>query len=149
MPRIIVPRTTFSKEESTSAARAIINLGQQILLCRGSAENFTHMPGGHIDLGETPEVALIRELQEEIGISPVSYHLVAEMDHEFIRGYDSVLEKQHSYIYNVKLAPFICELGQFSKEKKLSYEWHWLHQLQEASLQPPEIIPIILKYAVY
>ena len=152
MPRIITPTSRVlhtGKVENTNSARAIINLGQQVLLCRGIGENFTHMPGGHIDQRETPEEALIRELQEEIGITMASYHLVAESDHEFLRERDGTLERQHSYYYTVKMAPFVNELGQLSKERNLSYEWHWIHQLYESGLQPFIAADIITRHAPY
>lgn len=38
--------------------------------------------GGKLDLGETIEQALVRECQEEIGVTPTSYHKIAE--HDFI-----------------------------------------------------------------
>ncbi len=34
------------------------------------------IPGGHSDLGETPEQTLIRELQEELGVTPITWRLV-------------------------------------------------------------------------
>jgi|SRR5687768_13215785 len=37
------------------------------------------MPGGHCEPGETPEQTLVRELSEEIGVTPTAWHLLNEV----------------------------------------------------------------------
>jgi 8-oxo-dGTP diphosphatase len=37
-------------------------------------------PGGHLEKGERPEAALLRELREELGIVPISFQLAAVHD---------------------------------------------------------------------
>ncbi len=51
---------------------AIIQQGDQVLLCQrkeGALAGKWEFPGGKIENGETPEDCLIREIQEELGIS--------------------------------------------------------------------------------
>lgn len=57
----------------------------QILLAmkkRGLGKGNWNGAGGKLEPGETPEAAMIRECQEEIGITPTAYRLVAL--HNFI-----------------------------------------------------------------
>ena len=40
-------------------------------------------PGGKIEAGETPEEAVIRELQEEVGIAATSLHQFDKLEYQF------------------------------------------------------------------
>ncbi|WP_394151703.1 8-oxo-dGTP diphosphatase MutT [Loktanella salsilacus] len=54
------------------SAVALIDVDGRVLLAQRPAgkslAGLWEFPGGKVDLGETPEIALIRELQEELGI---------------------------------------------------------------------------------
>jgi mutator protein MutT len=64
--------------------------GQRILLAekkRGFGEGKFNGIGGKLEPGETAEQAMIRETQEEIGVTPKKYERVAVIDFdEFVKG---------------------------------------------------------------
>lgn len=61
----------------------------------GFGEGYYVGAGGKLHLGETIEQALIREAEEEIGITPLAYQKVAELD--FIENADT--EPWHMYVH--------------------------------------------------
>jgi 8-oxo-dGTP diphosphatase len=56
-----------------AVAAGILVCSGEVLLCRRTPERAWYpgvrdLPGGHIEHGESPQVALVRELREEIGV---------------------------------------------------------------------------------
>ena len=71
------------------AAAALINEQGEVLLAQRpegkSMAGLWEFPGGKVDEGETPEFALMRELEEELGIEtrPSCYHPIAFASHSY------------------------------------------------------------------
>ena len=71
------------------AAAAIINDKNEVLLAQRpegkSMAGLWEFPGGKVEDGETPEFALMRELEEELGIEsrPTCYHPIAFASHTY------------------------------------------------------------------
>ena len=67
--------------------------------------NYWDFFGGHVEVGETPEQALVREVNEELGIELVSY--------EFFRSYECLqgdVYPNKKYIYRARIDKTIDEL---------------------------------------
>ncbi len=69
------------------AVGIIRNRDGEIFITRRSADahmaNKLEFPGGKIETGETPEQAMVRELQEEVGINATRYRLFDQLNHQF------------------------------------------------------------------
>lgn len=69
---------------------ALILRQGRVLICQrraGQAMAFQwEFPGGKIEPGETPEEALRRELQEELGIDAVIAEKITELQHNYRNG---------------------------------------------------------------
>ena len=75
--------------------------GKRVLLMYYPHDDGFGLPGGHIDAGETPDVALERELREELGITidatPADFYMryprgSAVEDHKIILGYTAIAD---------------------------------------------------------
>ena len=69
------------------AAGIIRNSAGDIFITQRAADGHmagkSEFPGGKIETGETPEQALVRELQEEVGITATRYELFQTLEHTF------------------------------------------------------------------
>jgi len=56
--------------EGQVAVKVVISCGEKILLVRGMGKNESFdLPGGHLHQDELPQLAIVREVQEELGIA--------------------------------------------------------------------------------
>lgn len=62
----------MEKQQKIGVSGFIFNENKLLIVRRPSTENFLpnyyEMPGGHVEFGESPEGALIREIQEEVNL---------------------------------------------------------------------------------
>ena len=67
---------------------AVITDAQKRVLITKRAHSDTHggcweFPGGKLEAGETPDLALMRELREELGIGVVKHCFLTEITHHY------------------------------------------------------------------
>ena len=48
-----------------------------------SKGGYWEFPGGKLELNESPEIALIREVHEEVGLEVLSYHYLGDVHHSY------------------------------------------------------------------
>ena len=71
LPPQPVPAKVDRQDEDTAKGVGVLVIQDGKILCGTRVDDGTiGGPGGHIDVGETPEEAAIRETQEEFGITP-------------------------------------------------------------------------------
>ncbi len=75
--------------------------GNEVLLAhkkRGIGAGYWNGPGGKIEPGETPRQAMIRECQEEIGVTPITFHQAAVIEFEAFHNDQPVRYPIHAFI---------------------------------------------------
>ncbi len=91
-------------------------------------------PGGKIEKGESPEDALIREIEEELGISiQIMYFLDSNI---------------HQYATKaIRLIPFVCKIkeGEISLREHAQYKWLNRNELLDLDWAEADI-PIVNAY---
>ncbi|WPU91531.1 (deoxy)nucleoside triphosphate pyrophosphohydrolase [Mucilaginibacter sabulilitoris] len=77
----------MSKPNIIPVAAAVIFKEGQLLIARRAAHKsqagFWEFPGGKIEVGETPEACLLRELKEELAIEVKVNHFLMESIHHY------------------------------------------------------------------
>lgn len=111
-------------------ARGILMRGGSVLVMRGVREGFAHLPGGHIDPGEEPIDALIREIREELG--PELGYI------EWLTKVESVWEGQDVHesmdLYLVHTWPMLVPV--VALESHLTARWVPWYGVADARLRP-------------
>ena len=74
-------------------ARAIIESKGKILVCWHKEKKYYFFPGGHVDFGERAEVALVRELKEELEIVVKKLSFIGIIENIYIERRDK--HKEH------------------------------------------------------
>jgi 8-oxo-dGTP diphosphatase len=105
-----------------AAIGIIRNPRREILLAirppQATMPGLWEFPGGKIEIGETPELALIREIREEIGIDIQEYSFMLQTEYEF--------PDRHVILYVYEVLQFS---GIVSGREQQHIEWKPLNEL--------------------
>ena len=109
---------TQGKTVHRTAVRAVILRGPELLMVYSSNVGDYKFPGGGVDIGETHQQALARELLEECGASLLS------VDGEFgaVVEYNFAEEKEYD-VFKMTSYYYFCQIGaEFGSQKLDEYE---------------------------
>jgi 8-oxo-dGTP pyrophosphatase MutT (NUDIX family) len=126
------------------SGKAIIIRGGAILMVKEKdPENWYSLPGGGIDYGENIETALLRELEEELGLAAAD--ITVQPGVQFITHHEIYHGIPRIQIYYLAHLSDTVDYGTLGKE--LSYNWFQAIELATAPLNPStaEAVPHLLR----
>lgn len=99
-------------------SRALLVKGNSIILCRVKGNDWFFLPGGHVEDGESLRKALMRELEEELGVGDCEILFpIGACENIFTRKDDS-LYHEFNVIFEAKLSE---DAAVVSKEPHLEF----------------------------
>lgn len=130
----------ITKKESVPkeiTARAVIIHNEEVILLyrHKEKEEYYALPGGHIELNETKEECLIREIKEELNINIriISFLGIVE-------------KKEHiDYIYNCEYLSGKLLLGGEEKEQNNPSNYYEIHRIRLQDIDKLPLYPDNLK----
>lgn len=114
-----------------SVGAVVCREGEYLLIDRNVPPLGFASVAGHVDAGETPEEALVREVKEESGLEVITRALLLEElapDNPCMKG----MTQHYWYVYNCEVAG---ELRQNIEETK-SIGWYTIEQLRSLPFEP-------------
>lgn len=121
-------------------ARAVILSAGKILLCKRKDRDYSFLPGGHVEFGEPTEIALAREINEELRVSVIASKFLGALENIFIQ--DG--EKRHEL--NLVFKVSLDKISDKSAERHIEFYFVDIKNLASENLLPVALKEILIKY---
>ena len=122
------------KKEIEILSRGVCVKGGKVLLCRNRKHGNIYLPGGHVDWGEDSRAALVREWEEELGVSCKVGRFLGVVEQEYKARDGQCCEI--SLIFEVRCSKVSSKVAPPSAEPHLAFEWADLKKLKKSGLLP-------------
>ncbi len=125
-------------------ARGIIFLDGKFLLAHQVGAGNTFLPGGHIRHGEKADLALVREIQEEIGLKATVKRFVGAVEYAWPK--DSLENHEINLLFEVEIPNLKSDVVPLSLEDHLEFIWSDPIDLEKHNLQPHPLVQCLTSW---
>ena len=122
-------------------ARAVVLRDGAVLLVQEIAQGYWFFPGGHVEAGETPRQALVRELREELDVSADVQEHLGEVENRWVD--DGVEHHEVNQVF----AATIDAADPVSQEPHLAAGWIRLDDLDDTDVRPRVLVDLVVAQA--
>lgn len=122
--------------------RAVIIKDRKILVCQTEGREYCFLPGGHIEFKESMQIALKRELDEELGVRVVQSKFIGGVENIFTQ--NEVPTHEVSFLFHVEVEGDTFE----SKEDHIRFYWLTYEEFVEKKIMPPAMKDAVLQWIV-
>lgn len=136
------------EEEFHGRTCGIIKQDDKFLIMRVNQTSYFHIPGGHIEIGEDSEQAIIREIKEEIGCDIQETNLFAIQENFWKRNNKNCHGIEFYYIIkpknNLEMKDYQRIEIDKGEEKLLDFKWCTQEELKDIDLRPVNIRDMLI-----
>ena len=115
-------------------ARGVCVQEGQLLLCHSKGAANTYLPGGHVEFDERAQVALERDLDEEMGRAARAGRFMGAVEHTFVQK-----GKPHceiNLVFELSVTGLVAGQTPPSAEDHIEFLWCALDELADSGLEP-------------
>lgn len=121
--------------------RGILIADGKVLVAHELGAANTFLPGGHIEHGESAEAALVREIDEELGLRPTVRQFLGAVEHIWPEG---ALDNQEiNLLFKMEIEGLTSHEPPPSCEPHLEFLWVDIAQLADVDLRPPALVRLL------
>ena len=136
------------KEEFHVRTCGIIKQENKYLIMRVNKTPYYHIPGGHIELGEDSEQAVVREIKEEIGCDVKEASLFAIQENFWTRNNKKCYGIEFYYIIKPMQQLEMKDYERIENDKGekriLEFKWATSEELKDIDLRPTNIRDMLI-----
>ena len=118
-------------------ARGVIFIDGKVLLAHQIKADNTFLPGGHIEHGENAKAALVREIEEELGVTPVVGRFIGAVEHAWVDDFDN---HEINLLFEAAIPDLNSSAAPASLEPHLEFLWARPEELVSHNLLPVPMI---------